>query len=71
MADEDEYIILRRSEVERLVTVLTPLYHSAKGDYNKWMHGSGSKQGKMPLAEANAELKKILPELIKELDNDP
>jgi hypothetical protein len=35
------------------------------------MHGSGSKEDKMPLAEANAELKKILPELIKELDNDP
>jgi hypothetical protein len=71
MADEDDYIILRRSEVEKLVTVLTPLYHCACGDYNKWMHGGGSKEGKMPLAEAQSELKKILPNLRKELDNDP
>lgn len=70
MADEDEYIILRRSEVEKLVTVLTPLYHSARGDYNKWMHGSGSREGKMPLAEAQAELRKLFPELQKELTND-
>ena len=60
---DDEYIVLQRSEVECLVQVLTPISKTHGGDYNKWMHGGGSKKGKIPLVDAHAELRKILPTL--------
>ena len=60
---DDEYIILQRSEVERLVQVLTPISHTYGGDYNKWMH-HGSKKGKLQLVDATQELRReILPTL--------
>jgi hypothetical protein len=64
---DDEYIILHRGEVERLVQVLTPISHTYGGDYNKWMH-RGSKKGKIPLVDATQELRRtILPQLLQEL----
>jgi len=65
---DDEFVILSRTELENLVKVLIPMsFCWGGGSYNKWMH-TGPKKGKMPLVDAATELRKILPQLQKMLD---
>lgn len=46
-------ITLDRDELRKL---LEPIYHSSKGDYNKWMHGQPNKADRLTLAEGQAKL---------------
>ena len=46
-------VTLDRNELRKL---LEPLYHSHKGDYNKWMHCQPNKADRLTLAEGQAKL---------------
>ncbi len=51
--------MLNEAEQKELLEILRPLYHSVKGDYNKWKRG----KGQLSKVEAQEKLKTLFPKL--------
>lgn len=62
------YTFLLEKELEHMLKVLAPFYHSEVGDYNKWAHGGKKNLDRLTKEKAGELLKKLYNQLENELE---